>query len=77
MMMMMVGDGGDSLTECLECQRGEQDKKNRNQILESDYTQVAVDTSDLENSTLFSVAGWERSLLHCSVTFSWCKKFCI
>lgn len=37
------------LTQRLEGQRGEQDEKNRNQILESDHSQVAEDTSHLEN----------------------------
>lgn len=37
------------LTQRLEGQRGEQDEKNRNQILESDHSQVAEDTSHLGN----------------------------
>lgn len=38
---------GASLTQNLEGQRREQDEKDRNQILESHYCQVAKDTSDL------------------------------
>lgn len=50
------------LTQRLEGQRGEQDEKNRNQILESDHSQVAEDTSHLENR-LFSLGHANRKLL--------------
>lgn len=46
---------GASLTQNLEGQRREQDEKDRNQILESHYSQVAKDTSDLGKRRVSSI----------------------
>lgn len=48
----MLAVAGVLLTKCLEGQCGEEDEQNRNQILESNYSQVAKHTCDLKNNTL-------------------------
>lgn len=51
-----------SLTQRLECQRREQDEKDRNQILESHYSQVAKDTSNLGKRRVPSITQTGRCL---------------
>lgn len=46
---------GACLTQSLEGQRREQDEKDRNQILQSHYSQVAKDTSDLGQRRVSSI----------------------